>query len=127
MAGCSCGGNCETRLIYACSGMANTGMLADQVWRKLVREGNGSGTCLAAIGAGISGYVQSAQNASRNIVLDGCPVACGAKVFEKAGIPIEHYIMTDFGVEKGKTPITGDIIESIAQRVAAMIQERAKA
>ena len=57
--------------------------------------------------AGVSGYLQSAQNATRNIVLDGCKVACGAKIFEKAGIPFEHYVMTDFDVEKGKTPITG--------------------
>jgi uncharacterized metal-binding protein len=122
MAGCSCGGDAEVKLLYACSGMANTGMLADQVWRKLVRDSAGSGTCLAAIGAGISGYVQSAQNATRNIVLDGCKVACGAKIFEKAGIPFEHYVMTDYGVEKGKTPITGEIIESVADQIAAKIK-----
>jgi uncharacterized metal-binding protein len=122
MAGCSCGGDTEMKLIYACSGMANTGMLADQAWRKLVRDGAGSGTCLAAIGAGISGYIQSAQNATRNIVLDGCKVACGAKIFEKAGIPFEHYVMTDYGVEKGKTAITGEIIESVADQIAAKIK-----
>lgn len=127
MAGCSCGGDCEVKLLYACSGMANTGMLADQVWRKLVRDGKGSGTCIAAIGAGISGYVQSAQSATRNIILDGCKVACGAKIFEKAGIPFEHYVMTDYGVEKGKTPITGDLIEAVAERVEDLINEREKA
>jgi len=35
--------------MYSCSGMANTGLLADQVWRRLVREGKGTGTCLEAI------------------------------------------------------------------------------
>jgi len=124
MAGCSCGGDAEVRLLYACSGMANTGMLADQVWRKLAREGAGSGTCLAAIGAGISGYVQSARSATRNIVLDGCKVACGAKIFEKAGIAYEHYVMTDYGVEKGKTPITGDLVEDVASRVAGGIADK---
>ena len=122
MPGCNCGGDGELKLLYACSGMANTGMLADQVWRKLARDKVGSGTCLAAIGAGISGYVQSAQCAARNIVLDGCKVACGAKVFEKAGIPCEHYVMTDYGVEKGKTPITGDLIESVAERIADQVK-----
>lgn len=120
MAGCSCGGDCEMKLLYACSGMANTGMLADQVWRKLVREGRGSGTCLAAVGAGLSGFLESARSADRNIVLDGCKVACGAKIFEKAGLPFEHYVMTDYGVEKGKTPITGEVIDE----VAAAVQER---
>ncbi|HEY9053543.1 MAG TPA: putative zinc-binding protein, partial [Rectinemataceae bacterium] len=84
-------------------------------------EGAGSGTCLAAMGAGISGYVQSARNATRNIVLDGCKVACGAKIFEKAGISYEHYVMTDFGVEKGATPITGDLIEEIAEKLSGSI------
>jgi uncharacterized metal-binding protein len=126
MAGCGCGCDAETKLIYACSGMANAGMLADQVWRKLVRDGNGSGTCLAAIGAGLPGFLQSAQAATRNIVLDGCKVACGAKIFEKAGIPCEHYVMTDYGVEKGKTPITGDLVETVANRIETLIKETAK-
>ena len=126
MAGCSCGGNCEVRLLYACSGMANTGMLADQVWRKLAGEGVGAGTCLSAIGAGVSGYVQSARSATRNIVLDGCKVACGAKIFEKAGIPFEHYVMTDYGVEKGKTPVTGDLVEAVADRIADQLATPAR-
>jgi uncharacterized metal-binding protein len=126
MAGCGCGSEEETKLIYACSGMANTGMLADQVWRRLVKDGAGSGTCLAAIGAGLSGFVQSARSASRNIILDGCKVACGAKIFEKAGIPYEHYVMTDYDVEKGKTAISGDLIEAVAERIEGQIEARSR-
>lgn len=122
MAGCSCGGDCETNLIYACSGAANTGLLADQVMRALNRDGVGASTCLAAMGADLSGFIQSAQSATRNIVLDGCKVSCGAKIFQKNGIAYQHYIMTDYGVEKGKTPITGDLIETVAEQIAAVIQ-----
>ncbi len=46
---CNCCAASETKLMYSCSGMANTGLLADQVWRRLVREGKGTGTCLEAI------------------------------------------------------------------------------
>ncbi len=35
--------------------------------------------------------------------------------------------MTDYDVEKGKTPITGDLIEAVAERVESLINERAKA
>ena len=35
--------------------------------------------------------------------------------------------MTDYGVEKGKTPITGDLVEAVAERVGDLINERAKA
>ena len=48
---CSCGGDATTKLIYACAGAANTGYLADQVARKLNRDGSGDMTCLAAVGA----------------------------------------------------------------------------
>jgi len=121
VAGCSCGGDCETNLIYACSGAANTGLLADQVMRSLNREKVGDSTCLAAMGADLSGFLQSARSATRNIVLDGCKVSCGAKIFEKNGIPFKHFIMTEFDVEKGKTAITGDLIEAVAERIAGQI------
>lgn len=125
MAGCSCGGDCETNLIYACSGAANTGLLADQVMRSLNREKVGDSTCLAAMGADLSGFLQSARSATRNVVLDGCKVSCGAKIFEKNGIPFSHFIMTDFDVEKGKTAITGDLIEAVAERIAGKMAEKA--
>ncbi|HON88768.1 MAG TPA: putative zinc-binding protein [Spirochaetia bacterium] len=127
MAGCTCGGDCETKLIYACSGAANTGLLADQVMRELNRDKVGASTCLAAMGADLSGFIQSAQNAAKNIVLDGCKVSCGAKIFQKHGIPYEHYIMTEFGVEKGKTPITGELIADVASKIAASVCGEAKA
>lgn len=115
---CSCGSDAPINLIYACSGAANTGNLADQVMRALNRDKVGSSTCLAALGADLSGFIQSANSATKNIVLDGCKVACGKKIFEKNGLPFYHYVMTDFDVEKGKTPITGELIEAVADRVA---------
>jgi uncharacterized metal-binding protein len=118
---CSCGSDCETKLIYACSGAANTGFLADQVARKLAREGAGDMTCLAAMGADLSGFIESARAATKNIMIDGCPIACGKKIFEAKGIPFEHFMMTEFGVQKGKTPITGDIIETVSQALKEKI------
>jgi uncharacterized metal-binding protein len=86
--------------------------------RALSRNKVGASTCLAAMGADLSGFLQSAREATRNIVLDGCKVSCGKRIFEKNGIPCRQYIMTDFGVEKGKTPITGDLIEDVAEKIA---------
>lgn len=117
---CNCGNDAETNLIYACSGAANTGLLADQVMRALNRDKVGSSTCLAAMGADLSGFIQSARSATRNIVLDGCKVGCGAKIFEKNGLPFRHFVMTDYDVEKGKTAITGDLIEAVAERIAGL-------
>ncbi len=119
---CNCGDTGETNLVYACSGAANTGLLADQVMRTLNREGVANSTCLAAMGADLSGFLESARNATRNIVIDGCKVACGKRILEKNGIPFQHYVMTDFGVEKGKTKITGDLIESVAKEIAGKVK-----
>jgi len=120
MSDCKCG-NQKTVIITACSGAANTGLLADRVARKLRADGLGAMTCLAALGAELSGYVESARGADRNIVLDGCPVGCGAKIYAKLGLPYEELLMTDFGVEKGKTDITDALVGDITSRVAASL------
>ena len=121
MMGCTCGSDCKVTLLYACSGAANTGLLADQVARTLMGNGKGSMTCLAAVGADLSGFLASARSASQNVVLDGCKVACGAKIFTSKGIPFTHLVMTDFGVVKGQTPVTGELIEDVAAQIAQRI------
>jgi uncharacterized metal-binding protein len=98
---------------------ANTGLLADQVARKLAREGFGKMTCLAAIGAGLSGFVESARAASVNQLLDGCPTFCGRRNFENRGLSFRHFVMTEHGVIKGKTPITEELIASITEALKA--------
>jgi len=117
---CSCG-SAGVMLIYSCSGAANTGFLADSVSRKLMQDGVGKMTCLAAMGAELSGFIESAKCAQKNIVIDGCPVACGKKIFEGLNLSFEHFITTDFGVEKGKTDITKDIIEKVTTEIVNQI------
>jgi uncharacterized metal-binding protein len=123
MAGCSCGGDCSSALIYSCSGAANTGLLADQTMRALNKEKAGNSSCLAAIGAGLSGFLESAKASGCSIVLDGCKVACGKTIFEKNGLPFRHFIMTDFGVEKGKTAITEEIIAATTRKVVEELKK----
>ena len=119
---CCCGSDSGTNLVYSCSGAANTGLLADQVMRVLNREKIGASTCLAAVGADLSGFLESAKSAARNIVLDGCKVSCGKRIFEAKGLPYTQFIMTDFGVEKGKTAITGNIVQDVVDEIASRIK-----
>jgi uncharacterized metal-binding protein len=114
---CSCGGDTATKLVYACAGAANTGYLADQVARKLNRDGAADMTCLAAVGADLSGFIESAKSADKNVVIDGCPVACGKKIFESKGLHFAHFVTTDFGVEKKKTVITQEVIDRVAGEI----------
>lgn len=112
---CSCENSCPT-LLYACSGAANTGFLADNVARTLMKDDSGQMTCLAAVGAGLSGFIASAKGAN-NIVIDGCPVGCGKKIFEDNSLPYTQIVLTELGVEKGKTEITADVIREISGKV----------
>jgi len=122
MAACSCGGDCKVTLLYACSGAANTGLLADQVVRTLSERGVGGMTCLSAVAANLSGFVVSARESGKNVVIDGCKVGCGAKIFTEKSLPFDHFITTDFGVTKGSTPITAELIESVADQIAQRIE-----
>lgn len=122
MAGdCGCGCGSAPTLIYACSGSANTGVLADQVARRLAAGGVGTMTCLAAMGAGLSGFLVSARSAGMNVVVDGCPTACGAAIFRNHDIPFTHIRTTDFGVVKGKTEITPEVIARTETAVREVI------
>ena len=115
---CSCGLDKKVNLIYACSGAANTGYLADQVARGLSKDKAGGMTCLAAMGANLSGFVESAKSADQNIIIDGCQVACGKKIFDNLGLSnYQHFILTSFGVEKGKTDITPEVIGRVASDI----------
>ena len=127
MSECCCSENDEVRLIYACSGAANTGFLADQVARNLAGGNGAKMTCLAAIGARLSGFIESAKSATANIIIDGCPVSCGKKVFTDLGIDFDHFVMTDYGVEKGKTNITESIIDNVTKTVGNALKVRTKA
>jgi len=74
-------------------------------------------TCLAAVSADLSGFIESAKSADKNVVIDGCPVACGKKIFESKGLPFMHFVTTDFGVEKKKTVITQEVIDRVAGEI----------
>jgi len=94
----------ETNLIYACSGAADVGAIADQVARRIRSEGVAKMTCVAGIGAELPSYVQSAKDSDVNIAIDGCSVACAKKTLEKIGVTPASYILTDMGLSKAIRP-----------------------
>jgi len=94
-----CSGDAKT-LVLACSGGSNVGQIANNVMIELDKKGAGNAYCLAGIGAALSGFVESAK-AAKTVVIDGCPVGCGKKAFEKYGIEASQYfIVTELGIEK---------------------------
>ena len=114
MADCCSGG---VKLLYSCSGAADVGQIADQVSRKLRDKGFARLTCLAGIGADLSGFVESARGADVNITIDGCGTMCAKKALERIGVSATSYVLTDFGIEKGKSPLTEKIVAELSDRI----------
>ena len=100
-----CGGKKggKSVLLYACSGGANVAEVSDRAARELMSAGYGTMFCLAGIGAGIESMIQTARDADLNLVLDGCPMDCAKKIFDRAGLTNYRQIkVTDLGIEKTK-------------------------
>jgi len=116
--GCSCGsGNAGPKVIFSCSGCADVGELADQVARKLTRDGAGKMACLAGISGRVSGIVKSAEAAQSILAIDGCPLDCTRKTLEIAGFAkVNHLRLSDLGFEKGKTEISASSIASVIDK-----------
>ena len=120
---CNCGGDQKLRLLYACSGAADVGQVADLVARRLDDEEWGGMSCLSGIGADLSGFIESAREAD-NIVIDGCPVGCGRKMFEARGLPFTEIVMTQQGLVKGSSPATLEVVERMAETVKTVLAGR---
>ena len=111
-----CGGG-KTRLLYSCSGCSDVGEVADKATRKLSSQGFGKMTCLAGIGAHLSGFVASAKGADEAITIDGCPVACAKKNLEHIEVSPKSFILTEMGLVKGKTEVTNDVVEVVCRKI----------
>jgi uncharacterized metal-binding protein len=110
------------KLIFACSGAADVGAIADQAARKMTREGIGKMFCLAGIGGRIDGIMKTAQGASVILAIDGCPLNCVKACMEMAGFTgFKHLQMADLGLEKGKSPATDENIGKVAAKGKQML------
>ena len=118
----SCACSAAPKLIFACSGAANVGAIADQAARKLTRDGVGKMYCLAGVGGRVPGIMATTGAAARVLAIDGCPLACAKNCLEQAGFrKYEHLQLADLGMEKGKTAVTGANIAKAAAAGAALL------
>ncbi len=117
---CGCGGG--PRLIFACSGAADVGEIADKAARKLTRDGKGRMFCTAGLGGRISGILKTTEAADGVLAIDGCPLNCVKSSLEQAGFTaFKHLQLADLGLEKGRSPATEASINKVTARAAAMI------
>ena len=115
----------EKKLIFSCSGSCNTGEIADRVARKLNNEGIGEMSCLAGIGGWINWMILETSNASKVLVIDGCQQECAKRTLEHSGFnEFDNICLTDLGFEKGKTPVSEEIIEVVACKIKNIVFSR---
>jgi len=117
---CGCGGG--AKLIFACSGAADVGEIADKAARKLTRDGAGRMFCAAGLGGRISGILKTTEAAEGVLAIDGCPLNCVKSSLEQAGFTaFRHLQLADLGLEKGKSPAMEENVNKVATRAAEMI------
>ena len=115
---CSAG----TMLIFACSGAADVGEIADRAARKMTKEGVGKMFCLAGVGGRISGIMKTTEAAAKILAIDGCPLNCVKNCLEQAGFgKFMHLQLADLGFEKGKSKANKENIAKVAQKAAEML------
>jgi uncharacterized metal-binding protein len=115
---CACGNG--VRLLFPCSGAADTGEVSDRVARRLARSGGGRMFCLAAIGGQVAAKVDGAKKADEIWAIDGCPEDCAKRTLELAGFTVtRHLRVTDCGLQKGKSPATDENIALVLAKAQA--------
>lgn len=114
----------KTIQIVSCSGASNTGKYADDVARQLAASGEANMICLAKVAISDQPLINSIKaKDTKIVVLDGCAFNCAEKILAKEGITnIIHLNTTDFGIVKGKTPVTAEKINEIVQHIKSINQ-----
>ena len=114
-----CGG---PKLIFACSGAADVGAVADQAARKLTRDGVGSMFCMAGLGGQVKPIMEKTRSASKILAIDGCPLNCVKTGMNAAGFTtFEHLQLADLGMAKGATAPNAENVDKVAAAATARL------
>jgi uncharacterized metal-binding protein len=109
-------GDPAPKLIFACSGAADVGRVADMAARTMTRDGIGSMFCLAGVGGRVEGILERTASAARILAIDGCSLECAGQCLQQAGFgDFAHLRLDRLGMEKGQTPPAGETIQRVVQ------------
>jgi uncharacterized metal-binding protein len=111
-------------VVLACSGASNTGAYSDRAARKLMAGGKGKMLCLARFAVDpqfaetSKKELEALGDGGELVIIDGCPINCAERIMKESGfLKYRHLNTTDFGIIKGKTPVTEDKIDEIARAI----------
>ncbi len=90
--------------VYSCSGCSNVAQLANRIAVHLDRQKLAKMSCIAGVGASVPSLVNVAKNASKIVVIDGCPIECAKKCLNNQNIyNFEHLVLTDLNLKKNSS------------------------
>ncbi len=113
--------------VLACSGCSHAGELADHTARRLNQLGVAKMSCLAGIGGHIKSITTTVQKAPDLLMIDGCPLECGANSLRLVGITeFKHLKLHELGVRKHESAVDPDTVERLASSAASLLSEGAE-
>ncbi len=134
MSECSCDCSCNSGIncssgcvdndapasVYACAGASNVGIISFELTKALHMAGKYKMGCSVCVGAGdcSCGSVTDSEQ-PKDLLIDGCAVACLKKMFDKQGkTHYNHVIVTQLGIKKeGIFSYPPDTIEILMQKL----------
>ena len=111
-----------SRLVFACSGAADVGHIADLAARQLHHQGLGRMYCLAGVGGRVPAILETTRTATTILAIDGCLQNCARKTLEQAGFTeFRHLQLADAGLVKGVSAPTPERVALAARRAAELL------
>jgi uncharacterized metal-binding protein len=111
-------------VILACSGCSSAGELADLTARRMQQLGTGKMSCLAGVGGRVSAILTAVSRAPRLLMIDGCPLECGANVLRLAGISkFQHLKLHEQAIRKHGQPVEVATVERLAAAAAHLLED----
>ncbi|OHB54820.1 MAG: zinc-binding protein [Planctomycetes bacterium GWF2_50_10] len=119
---CSCSGG--PKLIFACSGSADVGEIADHAARELAKSGVGKMFCTVGLGGRVSGIMKTTEAAAKILAIDGCPLSCVKNSLDQAGFTeYKHLQLAELGFAKCSSPVTGEAVAKVVQKGTEMMEK----
>lgn len=110
--------------VLACSGCSRAGELADLTARRLQKMGVARMSCLAGVGGHVKSITTTVQRAPELLMIDGCPLECGANTLRLVGITeFQHLKLHELGVRKHETEVTSETVQSLAESAMSLLNE----
>lgn len=124
MTGKDCSKKPSSVLVFACSGAADVGAIADRAARQINKAGLGQMFCTVGLGGKVKPILEVTRAAETILAIDGCSLDCTRNSLEEAGLEeCLHLRVTDLGMVKGKTKISGANVSKVAEQAAALLGE----